>query len=565
MRRLSPWLGLAALAVVATCSAPSLGRDEPTVAVDVDAPSALVPRIRAAVLSELGMHLDPVALRRVEVMVEERTLTVSYLGPTGASVRRTVERPEGDDETVETAALLAGNLARDQVGTLLEGLEPAPEPEAMAAPNEKTPEPMLAPQVGAPRSSEAATEPAPGALPLPEPAPDAASAPTFSFAQLSLVWPVAVFPDGQDRSFALDVSALFTRTGALAGVGFYGLGALFHGDEAGVSVAGIATYRQGDLLGLGIAGLAQVSEGRWMRGIAISGLANVDVLHDEGTELRGVEVAGVANAVVEVEGVQIGGVANVAREAEGLQMAGVANVAEEVSGFQLAVAANVARRLDGLQMSAGTNVAELVTGAQLAVGSNHADIVSGLQVSSGVNTAGYVDGLQVGMVNVAKRVSGAQVGLINVAEENDGTAVGLVNIAGNGDIQVATWAAMSSLTNIGAKMRVGPVFVLPAFGYHPLGDGVIRARVGVGAHIPIDPVFLEILPDYAYAYPLQPRDGEAERMGHHEAALTARVGYQVSEMFGFFGGAGVHFDVTQSVEDGSANVRPELAAGVLLF
>lgn len=566
MRRLSPWLGLAALAVVATCSTPSLGRDEPPVAVVVDAPSALVPRIRAAVLNELGMHLDPSALRRVEVAVEAASLTVSYIGPAGGAVRRMVDRPEDDDELVEAAALLAGNLARDQVGALLEGLEPPPEPQVVTAPAQKELAPLAPPLGTSGASSNAgAVEPEPTALPLPEPAPDAVSAPIFSFAQLSLVWPVAVFPDGQDRAFALDVSALFTRTGALAGVGIYGLGALLHGDEAGVGVAGLATYRQGDLLGLGIAGLAQVSKGRWMRGIAVSGLANVDVLHEEGTELRGVEIAGVANAVVAFEGMQLGGVANVAREAEGVQLAGVVNVAEEAAGFQLATATNVARRLEGLQMSVASNVAELATGAQIAVGSNHADIVSGLQLSSGVNTAGHVHGLQVGMVNVAKRVSGAQVGLINVAEENDGTAVGLVNIAGDGDVQVATWAAMSSLTNIGVQMRVGPLFVLPAFGYHPLEDGVIRARVGVGAHLPIDPVFLEILPDYAYAYPLQPRDGEAERIGHHEAGLTARVGHQVSDMFGFFGGAGAHIDVTQTVEDRSADVRPELVGGVLLF
>ena len=528
--RFRPCLGLFAFLVSMSCSLPSAGRereDEAPLVVLVEGGRGLEQRIHAAVAAELSAALEADVAHRVEVVVGAERVTVRYVGLTG-SVERDLDRPTDDEALVETVALLAGNLARDQVGSLLDALTPAAGP-AIATPKPRsfTPESPLAPGV---LDAEVDVEPAPvalGAPPSAEHTDVGGRKPIFSYAQLSLVWPVAIFPDGQDRSFAVDVSALFGRSGGLLGLGIHGLGAVAHGDQRGANVSGLFTYRSGDLRGVSVGGLVDVGMG--------------------------------------LEGLQISGVLGIAREARGAQVAGLVNLGEDVEGAQMATALNVTRRLRGLQLAGITNVAEGGRGAQIAVGTNHIDDLHGLQLSSGLNTAADVEGAQIGLINVAHRVSGVQVGLVNVAVENEGTAIGLLNVAGNGELKVTTWASTSSLTNLGLQMRVGPIFVIPSLGYHPLGAQLLRPRFALGGHIPIEPVFLQLVQDYSFAYPLETPEDGAEREGHHETSSTIRVGYQVTDMFGFFVGAGAHMDVTQTVKQKGVALRPELLGGLLLF
>jgi len=59
---------------------------------------------------------------------DDGTATVTFRRSDGAVLRRTVTLPPRPEEAVETLALLAGNLARDQEGELVRGLTPPPPP-----------------------------------------------------------------------------------------------------------------------------------------------------------------------------------------------------------------------------------------------------------------------------------------------------------------------------------------------------------------------------------------------------------------------------------------------------
>jgi hypothetical protein len=545
-------LGALALVAVHSVAIVAAAQDEPSseetpepvepVAIRIEGADALGSAIRKAILAELATTLEPKSPRRIDVTIDDELVVVRFIDDDGTIVGRELERPDEDDELVELVALMAGNLARDQAGALLAELEVEPEPPEEPV---EEPEPETAEAPDAPVDEEASraaveveVEPLPSPDPelpeLPDPAP---WEPELTFGQAAFVSPLGVFWDSEERAFNLDFSVLFGRSGGLRGLGIHGVGSLVHGDHDGLSISGVWAYRAGALHGVSLAGLVHASSSPRVDGLEIGGVANLDVFGDQRTAVRGMQIAGVVNAAGDVGGAQLGGVVNVAGDLRGVQIGGVSNVARDGGGLQLA----------GV--------------------TNHVGDFAGVQLSGGVNTARDVKGLQLGLVNVARRVEGAQIGLVNVAEENEGTAVGLVNAAGNGDIQVATWAGITSVSNIGLKMRVGPLFIQPGAGFHPIDGKSMSGQVAVGGHIPIDPVFVEIVTGYAYELPLENEDGTSatDQEGHHQARLLAQVGIQLNEYIGFFGGAGVHADFTQSLAEDEADLSPEVVGGILLF
>lgn len=541
---------LGALTLVSTTSwvldasgqpdAPADSAPEPVepVAISIDGTDALHTEIVSAILRELGTTLDPTSVRRVAVTVSADKVVVRFTDAKGVIVGRELERPADDEDLVELVALMAGNLARDQAGALLAELEGSPS-------TDSEPPTQDAPAADETKVAKTIVEPPPKKRPPPLPSPDEPAdvakpppwKPKFTVAQAAFVSPLGVFWDSEERTFALDFSMLFGRSGGLSGVGIHGVGSHLHGDHRGMSISGVWAYRGGSLSGASIAGVFHASTSPHVRGLEIAGVANLDVFGEAPSAVSGAQIAGVVNA---------------SGDAAGLQIGGVVNVSDDLHGVQVGGATNVAHNGGGLQIGGVTN---------------HAGDFAGVQVAGAVNTARDVKGVQLGLVNIARKVKGAQVGLINIAEENEGTAIGLVNAAGNGDVQVATWVGVTSLTNIGVKMRVGPMFIQPGFGFHPIDGRSLSGQFAIGAHIPVDPVFLEVVTGYAYEQPLENADGTSsiDVDGHHALRLLGQVGIQLNEYIGLFGGGGVHVDVTQSSLDDSADVRPEVVGGILLF
>ena len=564
---------LAAGALALACLTPAtVARAEPDppaeakkvgpVAIAIEGADAHHAAIRRAILKELSTTDDPTSARRIDLKIQEEIVDIRFTDDDGHTTGRKLERPEDDDEMVELVALMAGNLARDQAGALLAELlvEEKEEPPTEAAVVEKAPvaeeKPIVEKKKKKRRKKPRARKRAPKPAPSPDPPVQEKPKWPLSPVQASLVPPAGIYQDSVERRFAFDFSLVLGRSGGLNGFGLHAFGSHVHGDVLGTSIAGLWAYRSGELRGASFAGLFHAADARETEGLELAGLLNLDVFGEQPSRVTGVQLAGLANASGSVRGAQVSGVVNVSN-------------GEKVSGAQVGGIANVSTSdVHGTQVAGITNVSSDGAGVQLGGITNHAGSFDGVQISGVVNTAQEIRGVQMGLVNVAGKVKGAQIGLINVAEENEGAAVGLLNFAGDGDVQVAMWGSLNTLSNVGLKMRVGPLFFMPSAGYHPFDGNRFSGQGSVGGHIPIDPVFIEIVGTYAYDYTLEDQDESGMTVpgeGHHTTRLVVQVGAQFGDYFGIFGGTGVHWDITKHAEEDTAGVRPELVAGVLLF
>jgi hypothetical protein len=250
---------------------------------------------QAAVDQELaGVAVDG----KLDVAVNaDGTATVTYTHPDGRQIVRTVVLPERRDDAIETVALLAGNLVRDQMSGFAEPPAAAPPP----------------------------------ATPAPAPAREAELPPVrvVPFA-LGIVPPAST-----DLAYGAPVAHRFGLH-VLAG---YGRGV------RGASLAGAVDVQSGSVEGVQVAGAVNVVDGP-LRGMQIAGAANVAT-----GPVRGVQMAGAANfASGDVRGVQAAGGVNVSSgRIAGAQIAGGLNVADDTSGAQIAPL-NIARHARGLQL-----------------------------------------------------------------------------------------------------------------------------------------------------------------------------------------------------------------------
>ena len=112
--------------------------------------------LRAQLADELeapvSLAADPVAgTVRVSYDAGSGELSVTFSSPDGRVLTRTVPAPAGAGEAGELAVLLAGNLARDQAGELLDDAAPVESPpannESPPANNESPPAPSADPTV----------------------------------------------------------------------------------------------------------------------------------------------------------------------------------------------------------------------------------------------------------------------------------------------------------------------------------------------------------------------------------------------------------------------------------
>lgn len=270
---------------------------------------------------------------------------VRYDSDDGHSIERSVDLPRDAQRRLETIALLAGNLARDEAAELIALLrENAP-----AAPAADEPPPPIARSEDRPANAPARPTRKTKLAPPTKSDGERGTSPKPTLKQapinLSLFYPVALYPDSERLRLSVELGLFYSRVGGIAGFGGNAIALFTESDSSGALFSGVLNYSTGGLDGAEGAGVVNVRRGG----------------------VRGAQGAGVVNVAERVTGAQLSGVVNVARgPVKGVQLSGVVNVAnEETVGAQLGLV-NVGGRVKGAQLGL-VNVAERVDGMPIGL------------------------------------------------------------------------------------------------------------------------------------------------------------------------------------------------------
>lgn len=362
----------------------------------------------------------------------KRAVDVHLLRLTQPSVGRTLDVSAPNTPVVETLALVAANLLRDEAAEWLALQQPAAATPEPAAP----PPPAPAPPAAAP-----ITQP-------PAPPPAAAPPPTAAkvFRNVCGKSPLRRVPVGVDfvpflgmslrdkldveRNVSLNI--LGGVTGAVRGVELAGLFSIDRDRLCGAQFAGVFNYVGGPVLG------AQFSLINFARG-PLSGV-QAGLINLDGGGLRGAQLGLVSFANGDVLGLQ----------------AALVNVGVgDYQGPQFGLANLITRRAHGGQFGLVNVTGSDLRGAQFGL----------------VNVDGYdATGLQAGLINVtAHRQRGLMLGLINVAPQGD-VSIGLVNVHARGETHLDLWATDAGMFMLGASHGTGISHNIYGIGWKPMAD-----------------------------------------------------------------------------------------------
>lgn len=453
--------------------------------------------IASAIVRELNVALTSSASVARGTFVVELTrgkdLSVTFRDTKGNELKRVVKAPANEDQVSEVAALLAVNLSQDESREVLAELTPAPVASTAVLPSESE---TLATAKPTSKPSEL---PPPPALPTAE-------------ANASLVHPLTLVRNVDERTVGFEFGLLYSRIGALDGFALSGVLAHVRHSSSGFMIAGVGSVSGSpdhatshDAVRIG--GAFNYGHGP-LSGFSISGAVNVERVPQSATlGLSGAQIAGAVNVVTgHVDGAQIGGALNYAKNVSGMQLAGAANIAKgNVEGAQIGGAVNLALgNLDGAQFAGALNVAE------------------------------DVDGAQIGIINVGRRVSGAQIGVINIADEVDGASIGVITYSKKGQTQVTTWFDPTRPLNVGARFVSGPLYAMPTVGGDPTKTDEFDFGLSLGARIPVERLYFDIEGNSSSHF----RDKSVDE-SNIDLRYRAAVGYQVLPWLGVFAGGGV--------------------------
>ncbi len=497
--------------------------------------------VRIAIAKELGVPVteDASAAKNIASVsvTEGGDMIVSLKSQDKPEVLRVVKAPGRADEVPEVAALLVGNMARDESGELLASLRQPTEPDPKPAePQEPTPpeepKPSVPPAESKSKPDNADEQTAPKA-PLPR-----------RTANFSLFHPISTLKHSERYQVNIEAGLVYGRVGALQGIALNLLGVTqVDGYAEGVELSNFGNLNRGGGQGFRFAELFNIDLGRF-DGAQLSGLFN------SRSGGIGADVSGLVNhSDADLEGVQLSGIASVQRgELGGAQLSGIASfTTDSISGGQLSGISSV---------SQGD-----VSGAQLSGVASVAKDVQGMQFGSLANIAGDVSGLQLGLVNVGARVSGVQLGLVNIAEEVDGASVGLITYSQSGKVQWVNWVSSTQMLNTGVRFYTGPLYAMPTFGFQPRSTGpdVFAPGFSLGARLPLSPFYADL--DANYSNPSLEFDFSEHLIDLRYRAL---LGLELTEWLGVFAGGGARQRlVTQG--DGSQFSEAEFSAGIEFF
>jgi hypothetical protein len=312
-------MGVALVLMVHTCLiGPAYAEDAPPLVVQSTGEGDHVPAeadVLGAIAAELGRAVVASGDARgavgesVQVVFELRPakIVVNYQKADGSRLERAIERPEDLHAAVAAAALLVGNVVRDQAAEIL-ATAPAP-----AAP----PPPPVVP---------------------PAPQPEAPYTP----ATASFFYPAATNYASPDVRTGLSFNVLYGRVGQVDGVQIGGLVNHVGGDVRGLQIAGLINVNRGSLVGLELS-LVGNTVRKEVHGAQVGGLYNT-----AGGDLEGFQVASVFNRVSgRADGVQVA-LVNVAGDVSGGQI-GFLNIAKKVRGMQVGFL-NIAEDIEGMPL-----------------------------------------------------------------------------------------------------------------------------------------------------------------------------------------------------------------------
>jgi len=284
--------------------------------------------LQRALIAELALPVVPAdapesASKRGVLTVtyrpQTKELVVSYSDAARGTVTRVVPAPDRAVEVADIAALVAGNLIRDQTAELLA---------AGVADSLTLPRPELAPVAPAP--------PSPSEMPPPDPPAPA----THWLGNASVFYPLATNAKHPELTTHFDINLLYGHIGALNGL------------EVGTvsTVSGDAQGLQASLLTNLVGG--QVRAGQF------------SFVFNRGHRVEGVQVALMNRADHAMQGLQLGGLNLAGSLSKGLQLSGV-NVAGNVEGVQIGIV-NVGKRVRGMQIGL-VNVSDEVEGVPIGL------------------------------------------------------------------------------------------------------------------------------------------------------------------------------------------------------
>lgn len=273
--------------------------------------------VLGAIAAELGRAVvatgDARALpgESVQVLFEPSPpqIVVHYQKPDGSRLDRSIERPEDTHAAVAAAALLVGNLVRDQAAEILATapVVPAPPPQEIVPPSPPAP-------------------------------PEAPHTPVTA----SFFYPAATNYATPDVRTSLSLNLLYGRVGQVDGVQVGGLVNHVSGDVRGLQVAGLVNINGGSLLGLQLSLIGNTVR-QDVHGAQVGGLYNT-----AGGDLEGLQLAMVLNRVAgRADGVQAA-LINIAGDVSGAQV-GFLNIAKKVRGMQVGFL-NIAEDIEGMPL-----------------------------------------------------------------------------------------------------------------------------------------------------------------------------------------------------------------------
>jgi hypothetical protein len=243
-------------------------------------------------------------------------------------------------------------------------------------------------------------------------------------------------------------------------------------------------------------------------------------------------------------------------DVHGLQLA-VANVSlGDISGAQIGVVDFAKGRIDGLQLATVSIAGGSLSGAQIGVANLLGGSVEGNQTAVVNLAGGEVNGAQVGVVNVANgHLDGAQVGVANIVNGDvNGTQIGVVNYADTSDYPIGVvsivrngrttadaWVTETGMGMAGVRHGGRVLYNIYGVGARGFSPTAWAMALGIGGRAELAPkLHLDL---EAIAYWVQQKEPFIKEA--QISSLGGNIGYDISSVFGVFGGPTYNVLVTQ--------------------
>ncbi len=488
--------------------------------------------LRQAIDAEVGAATGPAPKPGESLSLRfssATTVEVTWYAADGRSRGRRLALPEDPQRAIDTIALLASNLRRDESQELLESLRPSTPAQASAAPQPEPPPPAASAQPSAPTR--------PG-----QPEPLAQNIP----ANLALFHPIGLAPQPERRRFVFDLGILYSRSGAVSGLALSGGLSQLDRGLRGLQVAAVGAYSAGDTRGLVVGGMGGITQGRLL-GTNAGGLFALQLGED--TESHRASFARGASVI----GGSFAGLwSHTAGGMQGLQVSGLAaSTTGDFTGLQLAPVGWLGGTARGLQLGVVNLSTERLVGSQISV----------------VNVAAQLDGAALGVVNVGEQASGVQLGVVNVYERNSGVPIGLFNAGHDTTQQLrVAWSNLYPV-NLALHQRTGHTFV--ELGVAAKRDALHQdeqrpellpsASFG-GSWTLAQRFFVE--PSLGYGFHVPTRSSSATER-HHVSLARLTVGAQLQPWLALFATGGWQESV--ATEGAKTQGKAEFMAGAQIF